>query len=111
MVEYRSEICYERSTPMQFVPYRDLRNEPSALRKKLAAEGELIVTIDNKPFAVMIDLGDEDIQDVFLMLSRLHAQMAARSIRGQARQDGLNNVSMKDIKALIKKTRAKLNGN
>ena len=61
---------------MQFVPYRDLRNEPSALRKKLAAEGELIVTVDNKPFAVMINLGDEDVQDILLMVSRLRAQMA-----------------------------------
>ncbi len=64
---------------------------------------QLIVTVDNKPFAVMINLGDEDVQDVLLMLSRLRAQMAARSIRGQARQDGLNNMSMKDINALIKK--------
>jgi len=67
----------------------------------------LIVTIDNKLFAVIINLGDEDVQDVLVMLSSLRAQMAARSIRGQARQDGLNNMSMKEIKALIKKTRAK----
>src|SRR5574341_636697 len=106
MVEYCSEICYERSTSMQFVPYRDLRNEPSALRKKLAAEGELIVTVDNKPFAVMINLGDEDVQDILLMVSRLRAQMAARSIRSQARQEGLNKMSLKDINAVIKKTRA-----
>ena len=92
---------------MQFVPIRDLRNEPSALRKKLATEGELILTVDNKPFAVMIDLGDEDVQDVLLMLSRLRAQMAAGSIRSQARRDGLNKMSMKDISAFINKTRAK----
>jgi hypothetical protein len=91
---------------MQFVPYRDLRNEPSALRKKLAAEGELIVTVDNKPFAVMINLGDEDVQDILLMVSRLRAQMAARSIRSQARQEGLNKMSLKDINDVIKKTRA-----
>jgi hypothetical protein len=91
---------------MQFIPSRDLRNEPSALRKKLAAEGELIVTVDNKPFAVMINLGDEDVQDILLMVSRLRAQMAARSIRGQARRGGLNKMSLKDINAVIKKTRA-----
>jgi hypothetical protein len=58
--------------------------------KKLAAEGELIVTVDNKPFAVMINLGAEDVQDILLMVSRLRAQMTARSIRSQARRDGLN---------------------
>lgn len=91
---------------MQFVPYRDLRNEPSALRKKLASEGELVVTVDNKPFAVMINLDDENIQDILLMVSRLRAQMAARSIRSKARRDGLDKMSLRDVNAVIKKTRA-----
>ena len=91
---------------MQFVPYRDLRNEPSALRKKLAREGELIVTVDNKPFAVMIKLGDENVQDILLMVSRLRAQMAARAIRSQARREGPDKMTLKEINALIKKTRA-----
>ena len=91
---------------MQFVPYRELRNEPSALRKKLVREGELIVTVDNKPFALMINLGDENVEDILLMVSRLRAQMAARSIRSQARREGLNKMTLKDINTLIKKTRA-----
>jgi hypothetical protein len=91
---------------MQFVPYRDLRNEPAALRKKLASEGELVVTVDNKPFAMMINLDDENVQDILLMVSRLRAQMAARSIRSQARRDGLDKMTLKDVNAIIKKTRA-----
>ena len=74
---------------MQSVPYRSLRNiAPSILRKMVTSEGELVVTIDNKPFAVMISLGDEGVQDVLLMVSRLRAQIAARSIRSQARGVG-----------------------
>ena len=91
---------------MQFVPYRTLRNEPTTLRKKLASEGELVVTMDNKPFAVMISLGDENVQDILLMVSRLRAQMAVRAIRSQARKAGLDTMTLKDVNALIKKTRA-----
>jgi DNA-binding MurR/RpiR family transcriptional regulator len=91
---------------MQFVPYRTLRNEPATLRKKLASEGELVVTMDNKPFAVMISLGDENVQDILLMVSRLRAQMAVRSIRSQARKAGLDTMALTDVNALIKKTRA-----
>ena len=92
---------------MQFVPYRTLRNEPSALRKKLESEGDLIVTVGGKPFALMINLNEsEDVQDILLMVSRLKAQMAVRSIRSQARKDGLDKMTLKDINALIKKTRA-----
>jgi GTP cyclohydrolase III len=92
---------------MQFVPYRSLRKEPSALRKKLENEGDLIVTVGGKPFALMINLNEaEDVQDILLMVSRLKAQMAVRSIRSQARKDGLDKMTLKDINALIKKTRA-----
>ena len=90
---------------MQFVPYRTLRNEPTTLRKKLASEGELVVTMNNEPFAVMISLGDENVQDILLMVSRLRAQMAVRSIRSQARKAGLDTMALKDVNALIKKTR------
>ena len=62
--------------------------------------------MDNKPFAVMISLGDENVQDILLMVSRLRAQMAVRSIRGQARKAGLDTMALKDVNALIKKTRA-----
>ena len=91
---------------MQFVPYRTLRNEPTTLRKKLASEGELVLTMDNQPFAVMISLGDENVQDILLMVSRLRAQMAVRAIRSQARKAGLDTMALKDVNALIKKMRA-----
>ena len=92
---------------MEFIPYRVLRNEPTALRKKLEDEGELVVTVDGKPFAVMIDLaGGENMDDFLLMVSRLRAQMAARAIRSQARRDGLDKLSEKQVDELIQKTRA-----
>jgi hypothetical protein len=87
-MEIVKNMPQERISPMQFVPYRKLRNEPSALRKKLESEGELIVTVDGKPFALMIYLNDsEGIQDTLLMVSRLKAQMAVRSIRSQAHKE------------------------
>jgi PHD/YefM family antitoxin component YafN of YafNO toxin-antitoxin module len=92
---------------MEFIPYRVLRNEPGALRKKLEDEGELVVTVDGKPFAVMIDLSEnENMDDILLIVSRLRAQMAARSIRSQARRDGLDKMDAEQIDDLIQKTRA-----
>ena len=91
---------------MEFIPYRTLRNEPTALRQKLQDEGELVITVDGKPFAVMIDLtSGENMDDILLMVSRLRAQMAARAIRSQARRDGLDNISDEQVDALIQTTR------
>jgi hypothetical protein len=92
---------------MEFIPYRVLRNEPITLRKKLEDQGELVIMVDGKPFAVMIDLaGGENMDDILLMVSRLRAQMAARAIRSQARRDGLDKLSEEQVEALIQKTRA-----
>ncbi len=91
---------------MEFIPYRVLRNEPTALRKKLEDEGELVVTVDGKPFAVMIDIaGSDNMDDILLMVSRLKAQMAVRSIRSQARRDGMDKLSEEQVEDLITKTR------
>jgi hypothetical protein len=43
--------------------------------------------------------------DIFLLISRLRAQMAARAIRSQARRDGLDKLSDEQIDSLIQKTR------
>lgn len=91
---------------MEFVPYRILRNEPTALRKKLEDKGELVVTVDGKPFAIMINLSEsENMDDILLMVSRLRAQMAARAIRSQARRNGLDKLSDEQIDEIIDKTR------
>jgi hypothetical protein len=91
---------------MQFIPYRLLRNEPSALRKKLEDEGELVVSVDGKPFAVMIDLSNcDNLDDLLVMISRLRAQMAVRSVRSQARRNGLDNMNADHIDEIIRKTR------
>jgi hypothetical protein len=102
----RSDICYEENK-MEFVPYRLLRNQPDVLRRKLADQGELVVTVDGKPFAVMIDLsGNDNLDDIMLMVSRLRAQMAARSIRSQARRDGLDKITAEQVDDIVRKTRA-----
>lgn len=72
---------------------RNEQNKPIQYSINVAASAtkgvsHAIRSHDNKPFAVMINLGDEDVQDVFWMLSRLRAQMAARSIRGRRARMG-----------------------
>ena len=42
---------------------------------------------------------------VKLQISRLRAKAAVRAIRNQARRDGLNEMTPKELDALIKKTR------
>jgi len=96
---------------MQSVPYRDLKNiTPTMLRKKLTSEDQLLLTANNKPIALLVGLYDEDIQDIMLLVSRLRARMATLSIRNQARKAGMNRTTLKEVNALIKRTRAEQKG-
>jgi hypothetical protein len=66
---------------MEFVPYRMLRNQPSELRKKLDEKGELVVTVDGEPMAVMLQIPKGSLEDLVLLLAQLRTQLAVAAIR------------------------------
>jgi len=95
---------------MEFVPYRVLRNQPSELRKKLEEKGELIVTVDGEPMAVMLQIPKGSLEDLVLLLSQVRAQLAVATIREQARKSGLNKMTVEQVNVLVKETRAARRG-
>jgi len=53
---------HKRNEDLQSVSFRDLQEiTSSVLPKQLASEGAIVITIDNKPFAIMVSLADENI--------------------------------------------------
>ena len=91
---------------MEFVPYRVLRNQPSELRKKLDEKGELVVTVDGEPLAIMLQIPKGSLEDLVLLLSKVRAQLAVATIREQARKSGLNKMTVEQANVLVKETRA-----
>lgn len=90
---------------MEFVPYRMLRNQPAELRRKLEEKGELVVTVDGEPLAVMLQIPKGSLEDLVLLLSQVRAQLAASVIREQARQSGLDNMSPEQAEVIVQQTR------
>ena len=90
---------------MEFVPYRMLRNQPSEIRKKLDEKGELIVTVDGEPMAVMLQIPKGSLEDLVLLLSQVRAQLAVAAIRDWARKRGRSNMTVEQADALVGKTR------
>ena len=95
---------------MEFVPYRVLRNQPSELRKKLEEQGELVVTVDGEPMAIMLQIQKGSLEDLVLLLSQVRAQLAVATIREQARKSGLNMMTVEQADKLVKETRASRQG-
>ena len=91
---------------MEFVPYRLLRNQPRKLREQLQQQGELVVTNKGVPFALMINIGAEDVHDVIQLVTQLKAQRAVSALRQSAQAQGLDTLSAEDIDAEIEKVRS-----
>ena len=90
---------------MEFVPYRLLRNQPGELRKKLEEKGELIVTVDGEPMALMLQVPKGSLEDLVLLVSQVRAQLAVATIRQQARQRGQEIMTTADADKLVQRTR------
>ena len=95
---------------MEFVPYRVLRNQPAELRKKLDEQGELVVTVDGEPMAVMLQIPKGSLEDLVLLLSQVRAQLSVATIRERARKSGLNTMTIEQADMLVKETRAARRG-
>jgi len=90
---------------MQFVPYRMIRNQPRDLRQQLQDEGALIVTNNNKPFALMINVEAEQVEEALYLAAQIRAQQAVSALRSEARKEGKNKLTAEVIEAEIQSVR------
>lgn len=91
---------------MEFVPYRLIRNQPNELRKKLEKQGELVVTVDGEPLAIMLQVPKGSLEDLVMLVSQVRAQLAVARIRQNARQNGTDQMTDEEINSVIQETRA-----
>ena len=92
---------------MEFVPYRLMRNQPKELRKKLEKQGELVITVDGEPMAIMLQVPKGSLEDLVMLVSQVRAQLAVAGIRQSARQSGKNQITDEEINSVIQEARAK----
>lgn len=92
---------------MEFVPYRLMRNQPKELRKKLEKQGELIITVDGEPMAIMLQIPKGSLEDLVMLVSQVRAQLAVAEIRQSARQSGKDQMTDEEIDSVIQEVRTK----
>jgi hypothetical protein len=90
---------------MEFVPYRLLRNQPAELRRKLEEQGELVVTVDGEPLAIMLQVPKGNLEELVLLLSQVRAQLAVAIIREQARKSGRDSMTTEQADEIVSQAR------
>jgi len=90
---------------MNFVPYRILRKQPKVLRERLKSEGELIITNNGEPMALLLDIEPDQIEETLKLIAQLRAQQAVSALREAARAQGLTQLDEAAIEAEIQAAR------
>ena len=55
---------------MKFITIRDLRGNTARIRKDLEAEGEVVITANGRPFAVMTRVKPDKLEEEILAIRR-----------------------------------------
>ncbi len=91
---------------MEFITVRDLRIRSAEIWKKLREQGELVLTNNGKPIAILSDVEQNSVEEVLAMVRRSRAQAAVSRLRQAAAQTGVDRLSLDDVNAEIAAVRA-----
>lgn len=84
---------------MNFYTARDLRTIPKNIWESLSEDGELIITNNGKPTALMLDITENSFEEVIKAVRQAKAMRAFNNMRGKAAARGY--MSEKEIQAEI----------
>jgi antitoxin (DNA-binding transcriptional repressor) of toxin-antitoxin stability system len=90
---------------MEFVSARDLRIQPGQVWQRLSKSGELIVTWNGKPIAVLSSVDEGTLEQTLAAFRRARAQLAVSRIRATAQASGADRLTLDEIDAEIRAAR------
>ena len=88
---------------MHFYTARDLRTIPKNIWSSLSEDGELIITNNGKPTALMLDITENSFEEVVKAVRQAKAMRAFNNMRSKAAAKGY--MSAKEIEAEIREYR------
>ncbi len=91
---------------MDFVNVRELRVQPGVVWKRLAEEGELVLTRNGKPFAILTGTTPTGLEQDLNALRAARFGRALAAVRRNAADTGTDELSMEEIDALIRDARS-----
>jgi antitoxin (DNA-binding transcriptional repressor) of toxin-antitoxin stability system len=92
---------------MKFVSIRDLRGKSAEVWKKLPGEGEMIITSNGRPVAILAAVNESNLEESLSAFRQARAIEAVASLQRLSIEQGTDNISMNEIDAEIKAVRKK----
>ena len=92
---------------MKFVSIRDLRGKSADVWKRLPAEGEMIITSNGRPIAILAAINESNLEESLSAFRQARAVEAVASLQRLSIGQGTDKISMDEIDAEIKAVRKK----
>jgi len=92
---------------MKFISARDLRLKSGEVWKTVKNEGDLVVTSNGKPVAILSDVDEENLEMQLKALRRARAELAVFTSQQRSSDKGLDKIAPEEIEAEIKAARQK----
>jgi antitoxin (DNA-binding transcriptional repressor) of toxin-antitoxin stability system len=92
---------------MKFLSVRDLRGKSAEVWKRLPGEGEMVITSNGRPIAILASVNESNVEESLSAFRQARAIEAAASLQRQSVEQGTDRISMDEINAEIKTVRRK----
>jgi len=90
---------------MDSLTIRELRNRPGSAQEELVRRGEMLLTSNGKPVAVMLAVDGGTLDETLEALRRARGQLALGKLRRQAAAQGLDKLTAAEIEGEIRLAR------
>ena len=90
---------------MKYMSIRDLRGNTAAVRKSLARDGEIIVTANGKPIAVLAPVSPGNVEETVVAIRRSRFTRALEEAHASAKESGLSVMSAAEVDAVVREAR------
>jgi prevent-host-death family protein len=92
---------------MKFVSIRDLRGKSADIWKKLSDEGEMVITSNGRPIAILAAINESNLEESLSAFRQARAVEAVASLQRLSIEQGTDKISMDEIDAEIEAVRKK----
>ena len=90
---------------MNFYTTKDFRITQNDIWSELAANGEIVITDNNKPTALMLDIAGENLEEILGAIRQAKTMRAINKLQLNSVRNGLDKMTPEEINAEIKAAR------
>ncbi|MBI4520495.1 MAG: prevent-host-death protein [Gemmatimonadetes bacterium] len=83
---------------------RELRNRPGAFQDLVDGQ-DVVLTSSGKPFALVIGIDGENVEETVRLVSRVRAEQALSRLRKRAAEQGLDRLTEEEVEKEVRAAR------